>query len=110
MTTASFLTFLDTTASTKRSPGMAGNQLGPPETNLASVTIVNPMPISPEAKQLYDIKASRVTWVSYAEASADILIGDEITVSGVFADAEVIAAAPWPGGIEFIELVISEGQ
>ena len=105
---------LDTTASTKRNPAKASGKTGEPTENLASVTIVNPMPVDAELVVRLSrnvrskLEAARLGWVSYSDTGVDILAGDLITVSGVFTDAEVIAAAPWPTDNAYQELIISE--
>jgi len=106
---------LDTTASTERTPAKSGGKTSPPTTNLASVTIVAPMPADPELTEKYlagttqsAINAARRGWVAYADAGADILAGDKMTVAGVFTDAKVLAAAPWPTDNAYIEIILSE--
>ena len=108
MASPSLTKWLDTTASTKRSPAFVGSKRSDPAANLTSVSIVEPMPVDAKTKQLYEIKASRQAWLSYADTDSDIKKGDLITVSGTFTDAHVIAAAPWPGDAAFDELMISE--
>jgi hypothetical protein len=99
---------LDTTASTKRTPAKAGGKVGVPATNLASVSIVNPLPIDPELKERYEIEAARRAWFTFSDTGADILAGDLLTVSGVFTDAKIIAIAPWPADLAYQEIIVSE--
>jgi hypothetical protein len=106
---------LDTTASTKRTPTKAGGKTGVPVANLASVSIVNPMPVDPEMSELYQkgaqrstIDAARRVWATYADTGADIQAGDLMTVTDVFTDGKVLAVGPWPADLAFIEIIVSE--
>lgn len=113
MATQTMEYLLDTTASTKREPDKAGGKIGDHAANLASVSIVAPMPVDPELTLTFKRTSSAFEsatriWMSYSDASVDILAGDLITVSGVFTDAAVAAVAPWPTNNAYQEIIISE--
>lgn len=109
MATSSFSQWLDTTASTKRQPAKADGKIGSPVTNLASLSIVTPLPVDPNLKMLYPrLQSAKRGWITYADTGADIQAGDLITVSGYFTDADVVATASWVGGVSFVEIIIAE--
>lgn len=71
------------TASTKRSPAVAGGKVASPVVNVSSVLIVPLCPVSAALIQELQIKSPREMKETFAFGALDILEGDILTVSGV---------------------------
>ena len=91
------------TASTKRSPAAVGGKVGTQVTNIASLAILPLMPAGIEIAEYYRLQSPREAYVTYTQATTDVLEGDTLTVGG--ADYRVSGVGPWPTDNSFLEIV-----
>lgn len=104
--TSSFDHLATVSASTKRNPAVAGGKVGEPVVYLTDLNILPLMPVSKEIQERYQIKSPRLSYTTYISGNPDIAHGDVLTVDTV--DYNVIAASPWNGKWDFIELVVEK--
>ena len=91
-------------ASTKRNPAPVGGKIGSPTTNLTGLSVLSPMPVTPEIKEIYEIKSPRETFVTYIEGSPDIVEGDILVISST--EYHIKAVGGWKASPAFLELII----
>lgn len=104
----SALSFCTQTASTKRSPAVAGGKVGAQVTHLTSILIMPLMPAGEDIRAEVALNSPREAKETYC-CEDDIIEGDHLVVKGVEYIIRWVGEWPWPDASEnFHRLVVEE--
>jgi len=99
MTSAGFTLRATTTASTKRSPTLAGGKVGVATENVASLKCYPPVQIGdPALVERYATKAASLIYETFVQDGVDILAGDVLVIDSTDYLVVGVNAYPWPAG------------
>lgn len=92
MTSASFASIATVPANTKRAT-VSGSKRGTPTAYLVGLSILPLDPVDAELRQRQDLQSNYRVSQTMVEGDLDIIIGDELTVSGT--DYKIIGVEKW---------------
>jgi hypothetical protein len=99
--------FLTVTASTKRSPALAGGKRGAPVTHLASLRCMPLDPVDPELRQRLALNTPHELLQTFVDGALDVVEGDFLAVGGT--DYPIRSCAEWEWrGSRFAHLVLED--
>lgn len=95
---------------TKRNPAPSSGNYSGPSAHLTGLAITPLAPVDERLQEKYELKSPRTDFVCYAPSAADVLLGDEATVSGVV--YQVVGVGQWslPGYGVFAEIILELAQ
>ena len=98
MTSAGFTLRATTTASTKRSPALAGGKVGAPVEEIADLACYPLVQLSdPALVERFATKAASLVYETFVQDGVDIQTGDVLVISGTDYLVVGVNAYPWPG-------------
>jgi len=99
--------FLTVTASTKRSPALAGGKRGAPVTRLVSLRCTPLDPVDPELRQRVALNTPHELLQTFVDGALDILEGDILVVGA--AEYPIRSCGEWEWcGSRFLHLVLED--
>jgi hypothetical protein len=107
----SSLSYLATvTASTKRSPAMAGGKVGAPAAYLGGVKCTPLDPVDPELRQRMQLETAHELVQTFVVGALDIITGDILVVGSVEYPIRAVAnwAASTRGGDAYLHLILED--
>jgi len=112
MTSAGFTLRATTTASTKRSPTLAGGKVSAAVENVASLKCYPLVqPSDPALVERYATKAASLVYETFVQDGIDILAGDVLVVSNTEYLVVGVNTYPWPGpGGDRLHVIVEEVQ
>ena len=98
MTSAAFTLRATTTASTKRSPTLAGGKVGAATENVTRLKCYPLVQLrDPALVAQYATKAASLIYETFIQDDVDVLAGDVLVISGIDYLVVGVNAYPWPG-------------
>lgn len=112
MTSAGFTLRATTSASTKRSPTLAGGKVGAAVENIASLKCYPLVQLrDPALVERYATKAASLIYETFVQDGVDVLAGDVLVISGTDYLVVGVNAYPWPGpGGNRLHIIVEEVQ
>ena len=108
MSTA-FTRFATVTASTKRSPAVAGGKRGAPTTNIASLSCMPLDPIDSEIRERFGLSSPMELLQTFVQGGQDIKEGDLLVVSSTEYPIRAVGDWNWPpDNANYLHLIIEE--
>jgi hypothetical protein len=96
MSSASFARLAVVTASTRRSPAVAGGKRGPPATHVSSLACTPLDPVDPEVRQRLMLESPNAILETFMQADVDIVYGDVLVVAGIEYPVKLVEDWYWP--------------
>lgn len=99
--------FLTVTASTKRSPALAGGKRGAPVAHLTSLRCTPLDPVDPELRQRVALNTPHELLQTFVAGALDVVEGDLLVVGA--AEYPIRSCAEWAWGAgKFLHLVLED--